>query len=78
MHTVQGCAELCFIMENKQRFEDAHQLMQDWEEGFYQEGREKNRNPRCVRGAVMRFVFSGAKLINHQHRWTCQSTAAKF
>lgn len=41
MHTVRGCAELCFIMENKRRFEDAHQLMQNWEEGFYQEGREK-------------------------------------
>ncbi len=32
MHAAQGCAELCFIMENKScEWVALHQLMHDWD-----------------------------------------------
>lgn len=54
MHAAQGCAELCFIMENKSCEGVAlHQLMHDWDFTKRQAAKTlvsvlRNRNEVCV------------------------------
>lgn len=45
-------------------------------QGEILQGGEKKQINNLSFRAVMRFDFSGIKLMNHQHSWTSQLTAA--